>query len=169
MKALAEATPDIRYYPNFSIAGALQTWVFGDRVSLIGDAAHAHGGAYATGGSIAIDDAYAFHLAISHVYPVSASEKPTVEQIGKALRLYEATRKPHVERLLSAVLEGNKTKAARAGKLTSDEELRRMAIERPDTVWLHEHDVISAFEAALTKDSQGRDNEQEKKALSPRL
>lgn len=152
VKALANATPDIRYYSNFAVAGALDTWVFNDRITLIGDAAHAHGGAYATGGSLAIDDAYALYLAVNQVFPESAVEKPAKEKIGEALRLYEATRKPHAERLLEVVHKANKAKAARAEKSLTDTEMRKMAAARPDTVWLHEHDVVGAFNEVLKRE-----------------
>jgi salicylate hydroxylase len=118
---------------------------------LVGDSAHAHGGAYATGGSLAIDDAYAFFLAINHVFPPTATQKPTAKQIGEALRLYEETRKPHAERLLRIVLKANQKKAASVGKPVADEDLRRMAAERPDTVWLAEHNVVGAFTEVLRR------------------
>ena len=145
-------TPSIRYYPNFGCASTLPTWVFGDRATLIGDAAHAHGGAFATGGSLAIDDAYALSLALLSVFPITAERKPSAEQIGKALRLYEATRKPHVDRLLNLVLAANKAKAARilSGIPETDEELRARAGKGSNTTWLHEHDVVKAFEQTVS-------------------
>jgi salicylate hydroxylase len=130
----------------------LESWVFKDHITLIGDAAHAHGGAYATGGSLAIDDAYALYLAINQVFPNTATEKPNKEKVGEALRLYEATRKPHAEKLLSIVHKANKAKAARADKSLTDKELRKMASERPDTVWLHEHNVVGAFNEVLERE-----------------
>jgi len=118
---------------------------------LVGDSAHAHGGAYATGGSLAIDDAYAFSLAINHIFPSSSTRTPTGEEIEKALSLYEATRKPHAEKLLDIVHKANKRKAANVGKPVADEDLRRMAAERPSTVWLAEHDVVGAFNEVVRK------------------
>ena len=124
---------------------SLDTWIFKDRITLIGDAAHAHGGAYATGGSLAIDDAYAFSLAISSVFNQADTNRPSVERIQTALRLYERTRKPHADKLLGIVHNTNKNKAVNTGGPISDESLTRRAAERPDTVWLHEHDVVDAF------------------------
>jgi salicylate hydroxylase len=92
VKSLAEKTPDIRYYPNLAVESSLNTWIFNDRVTLIGDAAHAHGGAYATGGSLAIDDAYAFSLAIASQFEAADMQRPSVEKIRTALDLYESTR-----------------------------------------------------------------------------
>jgi salicylate hydroxylase len=118
---------------------------------LIGDAAHAHGGAFATGGSLAIDDAYAFSLALGSVFPYTATKKPSPEEIHRALRLYEATRKPHAERLLKVVHAANKAKAAKfaLGERETDEELRARATKGSNTSWLHEHDVVKAFEETL--------------------
>ena len=152
VKTLAEVTPDIRYYPNFSCSVPLDTWIFEDRVALIGDAAHAHGGAFATGGSLAIDDAYALYLSLNSVIIGSIDQKTSAHKIGKGLRLYEATRKPHAEKLLRVVNAGNaaKIEKIRKGTLEKDEELRARAQKGSNTGWLHEHDVVKAFEEALT-------------------
>jgi salicylate hydroxylase len=163
VKALTEVTPDIRYYPNFSCSAPLDTWVFEDRVALIGDAAHAHGGAYATGGSLAIDDAYALHHSLNSIFTRSDNQKPSAHEIGQALRLYEATRKPHAEKLLKVVHAGNaaKIEKIRKGTLEKDEELRARAQKGSNTGWLHEHDVVKAFEEALTA-SETKDASEDK-------
>lgn len=124
---------------------------------MIGDAAHAHGGAYATGGSLAIDDAYALSLAIAHVFPPSRTSAASPSDLGRALRLYEATRKPHAEKLLAIVHRANAKKAASVGREVGDEELRRMAGERAETGWLHEHDVVAAFEEVVRREGGGKE------------
>jgi len=156
VKALTEVTPNTRFYPNLS-GSSLSTWVFGSRATLIGDAAHAHGGAHATGGSLAIDDAYCLYLALLSVFPLTATRKPTTEEIGKALELYEATRKPHAEKLLKKVHAANKAKAAKFGTLEPDDEFRARAAKGSDTNWLHEHDVVAAFEQTLRKNANQND------------
>jgi salicylate hydroxylase len=163
VKALVDATPDIRYYPNFSCSAPLNTWVFEDRVALIGDAAHAHGGAFATGGSLAIDDAYALYLSLNSVIIGPSDQKPSAHKIGKALGLYEATRKPHAEKLLKVVHTGNaaKIEKIRKGIIEKDEELRTRAERGSNTGWLHEHDVVKAFEEVLTA-SETKDASEEK-------
>lgn len=140
-----DKTPDIRCYPNFAVENSLDTWIFNHRITLIGDAAHAHGGAYATGGSLAIDDAYALSLAISYVFPSTDSQSPSPDTICKALRLYERTRKPHADRLLKIVHNANKNKAGNIGIAITDDSLRDKAAKRPNTIWLHEHDVVLDF------------------------
>ncbi len=119
-------------------------------MTLIGDAAHAHGGAYATGGSLAIDDAYALYLSLISVFPVSALETPSLKEIRKALDLYESTRRPHAEKLLKLVHAGNNAKVEkiRNGKGETDEQLRERAAKASNTAWLHEHDVFKAFAEA---------------------
>ncbi|PMD32278.1 FAD/NAD(P)-binding domain-containing protein [Hyaloscypha variabilis F] len=156
VKALANVTPDIRYYPNYFCGSSLPTWIFGDRVTLIGDAAHAHGGAFATGGSLAIDDAYALHLALKSVFPETASQKPSSREILRALKLYEDTRRPHAVRLLKVAHENNamKTKKIMAETQETDEELRARAKRGSGTTWLHEHDVVKSFDEVLAASSK---------------
>lgn len=165
---MTEATPSIRYYPNYSCVSALNTWIFGDRVALLGDAAHAHGGAFATGGSLAIDDAYALSLAITSVFPISAKRKPTAKDIARALRLYEMTRKPHAERLLKMVHSGNQARLDkfRRGAVETDLQLRARAAKGSNTTWLHEHDVVKAFEDVL---KTSREEEEGLESNSARL
>jgi salicylate hydroxylase len=57
----------------------------------------------------------------------------------------------------------NKKKAANVGKEVTDEDLRSLAVNRPDTVWLHEHDVVKAFEEVVHRNESGKD------AISARL
>ncbi|KUJ21233.1 salicylate 1-monooxygenase [Mollisia scopiformis] len=150
---LANTCPDIRYYPNYFCGSSLPTWIFGlGRVTLIGDAAHAHGGAFATGGSLAIDDAYALYLAILEVYPVTETGRRLGrEGVERALRLYESTRRPHAVRLLKVVHANNemKTRKILAETRETDEELRARAKAGSGTTWLHEHDVVKAFEEVV--------------------
>lgn len=117
-------------------------------MTLIGDAAHPQGGAFGTGGSLAIDDAYAFYLAVNSIYPATSTRKPSPEHIKRALKMYEATRKPHSDRLLKIVHGINMAKAEKmaAGIVETDEQLRARAAKGSNTAWLYEHDVVKAFE-----------------------
>jgi salicylate hydroxylase len=161
VKALSEVVPDIRYYPNYFCGSSLPTWIFHSRVTLIGDAAHAHGGAFATGGSLAIDDAYALYLSILNYFPpTSVSEekgKPGEQEILKALKLYEDTRRPHAVKLLKVVHANNEMKTRKIVQETweTDEELRARAKRGSGTTWLHEHDVVGAFEEARRRTLAG--------------
>lgn len=80
------------------------------------------------------------------------------------MRLYEATRKDHAHRLLEIVHLGNKKKAEAVGKEVTDESLRKVARERPHTVWLTEHDVVAAFQDVLKKRADAREGQ-----ILPRL
>ncbi|KAF2703808.1 FAD/NAD(P)-binding domain-containing protein [Pleomassaria siparia CBS 279.74] len=155
VRAIVDAVPDTRIYPNAAAHG-LDTWVLlKGRVTLAGDAAHAHGGAFAAGGSLAIDDAWAFAASILHVYPTNATTLPSEADIERALRVYERTRKPHTDRVQSTVHEGNKARIGSIGKTVTDEELKARIIRfSGDKDWIHEHDVQAAFQDALAKETR---------------
>ncbi|KAL1857939.1 hypothetical protein Plec18170_003163 [Paecilomyces lecythidis] len=139
--ALVDATPYTRYYPNYA-GDPLPTWVFESRVTLVGDAAHTHGGAFAAGGALAIDDAYALYLAFKHVFSSKNGTKGSAKDIETALKLYDRTRRPHAERLLNIVLQGINRKPAATD--LDDAAVQRIK-NKPDTTWLSEHDVEKAF------------------------
>ncbi|KAK4542351.1 hypothetical protein LTR36_006807 [Oleoguttula mirabilis] len=154
VRQMIDASPYTRLYPN-TFASSLESWVHGGgRVTYAGDAAHAHGGAFAAGGSLALDDAYAFALAIFHVYPPGSAHKPGEAGIRTALGLYEQTRKAHTDRVLSTVREGNKKKVESLGRTETDEQLRRRMSDRADPAWIHEHDVEAAFAQAVEREGK---------------
>ena len=149
IQQMVQASPYIRQYPN-TYASSLDTWVHGNgRVTFAGDAAHAHGGAFAAGGSLAADDAYSFAMSIHHVFP-PGSTNFSAERITEALRLHELTRKAHTDKVLRTVHEGNQKTIERLDKTETDEALRRRMQSRGDPYWIHEHDVEAAFEEAVT-------------------
>lgn len=131
-------------------------------MTLVGDAAHTHGGAHAAGGSLALDDAYALFLSISHVFPASSTSKLSGPAIRQALTLYEETRKPHTERLLKTVHASRRATAPQ-----NDEELRHKMLSRADTAWLSEHDVEIAFAKVL--EAHGNQTLSDKDVLEARL
>lgn len=157
VESIVNAVPYTKSYPNMA-GTALSSFCFRDRLVLLGDAAHAHGGAFGAGGSLAINDAYALALALAHVWPPGSggvlSARPTTQQLHKALSLYEETRKPLVTRLLN-IVHGN----AQARRWAADKrkdggeeteaELRTRIANRPDMSWLSEHDVEAEFRAVV--------------------
>ncbi|KAK7431270.1 hypothetical protein QQZ08_002041 [Neonectria magnoliae] len=148
IRSIIDAIPYTRVYPNVAAHG-LDTWVLGNgKVTLAGDAAHAHGGAFAAGGSLALDDAWAFGASIRHVFPENAIKLPSDKDLATALKLYERTRKAHTDRLIKIVHEGNKKKVERLGQTETDEELRARMKSRVDPSWIHEHDVAAVFQQA---------------------
>lgn len=166
---MIQATPSTKLYPN--VAGeALKTWAFEDRVTLVGDAAHTHGGAFAAGGSLAIDDAYALALALEHVWPSSAvtKGKPSSQQLRKVFQLYERTRKPHINRVLDVVrhqVVGQKLSAGQVQGET-EEELVKRVMNRMDPAWISEHDVEAAFRAAVQETDGGAATRQKLASIS---
>ncbi|GAB1207822.1 hypothetical protein APSETT445_006557 [Aspergillus pseudonomiae] len=151
VKALVDSTPYTRIYPNYA-GEPLTTWVLDSRVTLVGDAAHTHGGAFAAGGSLAIDDAYALFLAFQHTLGSCRAQKPKRHEIRNALGLYDETRRPHTERLLTIVLKGI---GAQVTNTDSDEILVERVRNKPNTTWLSEHDVEKAFQGVLQNRSVG--------------
>ncbi|KAK1240396.1 hypothetical protein MKX07_004424 [Trichoderma sp. CBMAI-0711] len=157
IKGLTELTPHARLYPNYA-GDALPSWVPAPRVTLVGDAAHTHGGSFAAGGSLALDDSLALGLAFKHIFssgaaPVSFSQ----ENIKAALGLYDETRRPHTARLLS-IVHGliNRKVPTFATPEEEDEALRARMRNRPDLQWLSEHDVEEAFAQVAAKYEQQR-------------
>ncbi|KAK4496824.1 hypothetical protein PRZ48_012808 [Zasmidium cellare] len=153
IRQMIDASPYTRLYPN-TFASSLDTWVHGNgQVTYAGDAAHAHGGAFAAGGSLALDDAWAFSRAILTAYP-PGSPKPSKAVITQALRLYEATRKPHTDRVLSTVHANNENAIKRLGQVENDEQLRERMKKRADPFWIHEHEVDKVFDQVLAENTQ---------------
>ncbi|KAJ5515430.1 hypothetical protein N7527_006990 [Penicillium freii] len=165
VKALAELTPSTNLYPNFA-GDALPSWIFESRVTLIGDAAHAHGGAFAAGGSLALDDSLALGLAFKEVFS-SKNATFSAGNINKALRLYSQTRQPHTARLLGIVhSQIDKKGTIFATPEEEDAALVARLTGRPNTEWLSEHDVEAAFNAVVEREGaqrQGRLVESETK------
>ncbi|UKZ83998.1 hypothetical protein TrVFT333_011814 [Trichoderma virens FT-333] len=146
IKALTELTPHARLYPNYA-GDALPSWIPFSRVTLVGDAAHTHGGSFAAGGSLALDDSLALGLAFKHIFSSHSSNLPfSQENIRRAFSLYDQTRRPHTARLLSIVHGLISRKApSYATPEEEDEALRARMKSRPDLQWLSEHDVEKAF------------------------
>ncbi|CAK7212658.1 hypothetical protein SCUCBS95973_001538 [Sporothrix curviconia] len=173
VQRLVAAVPHTQLYPNSS-SHALPTWVLSSatvpagRVTLVGDAAHAHGGAFATGGSLALDDAWSLGASLREVLvPVLPQNKagPSTtadRRLLLALQIYEATRKAHTDRLLQVVHAANAARVARlrasqthTAVPETDEQLRERIRTREDPTWLHEHDVTAVF-ANVVRERQGR-------------
>lgn len=151
IRKLVDASPYTRLYPNTAAPG-LDTWIYGNgRVTLVGDAAHAHGGALAAGGSLALDDAYAFVASLWHTFTPGLSW--SVADIPRALSTYERTRKPHADRVIHTVQKGNAAILARLKEpRETDEQLRARLQGRADPYWIHEHDVQAAFAQVVAKE-----------------
>ncbi|KAF3406205.1 Salicylate hydroxylase [Talaromyces pinophilus] len=151
VKALTELTPYTRLYPNYA-GEALSTWVLAARVTLVGDAAHTHGGAFAAGGSLALDDSFALALALRHAFslaqPGTFNNGPS--NLRRALELYDQTRRPHTGRLLE-IVHGQINKKPEVYGSPEEENLALISkmTNRPDTTWLSEHDVVEAFQRVL--------------------
>ncbi|TQW06380.1 monooxygenase-like protein [Cordyceps javanica] len=163
VKRLAELTPDVRLFPNYA-GPSLSTWLPAPRVALLGDAAHTHGGAFAAGGSLALDDALALGLALRYVFE-SRPEVAALQlaEIQHALTLYDRTRQPHAAKLLSIIHNApQKTQSPDDNEEADDESLIMRLKSRPDLTWLSEHDVEAAFAKTVRELQQIHQNHQPK-------
>ncbi|KAE8149802.1 hypothetical protein BDV25DRAFT_172659 [Aspergillus avenaceus] len=132
VQALAHATPYTRAYPNYA-GEPLSTWLLEQRVTIAGDAAHPHGGAFAAGGSLAIDDAYALFLAFEHALGRERTCKPTLVEIQCVLAVYDQTRRPHASKLCTLVLEGLR---AQSSITRADDNPIDRVNDKPNATWL---------------------------------
>ncbi|KAH0379223.1 glycoside hydrolase, partial [Aureobasidium melanogenum] len=150
VRDIVGAAPHVRTYPNF-YGGFLDTYEFGGRVVLVGDAAHSHGGALAANASLGIDDAYCLYLSL--LERVSSDGRLTLgaEELQQSLRLYDAVRRPHCEKVLK-VTHGmyamTNERLWGGGEEETDEQLREKLRTRPYAEWIHEYDVETAFRAS---------------------
>lgn len=170
VKRLTELTPSVRLFPNYA-GTALSTWLPAPRVTLLGDAAHTHGGAFAAGGSLALNDAFALGLAFRHAWESRAGNMPLrLAEIQHAFTLYDRTRRPHVAKLLSIVHGARlKEQPTYASAEAEDEGLIARLKSRPDLTWLSEHDVEAAFAKTVDelRDTKGGQRTQRLTAVSP--
>lgn len=116
------------------------------RACLVGDAAHPHGGAFAVGGSLAIEDAYVLSLCIRR-----SLSSPAAFPLARALAVYSDLRIGHVNKVIAAALSVRKAKDERndKGLKMAEEEIRKSVLERVETEWIGENDVERAFNALV--------------------
>jgi salicylate hydroxylase len=150
VRDIVGAVPHVRTYPNF-YGSFLDTYEFGGRVVLVGDAAHSHGGALAANASLGIDDAYCLYLSFLEKVAPSGRLDPSAAELQQILRLYVAVRKPHCEKVLRvthAMYDGTNKRLWGGGEGETDEQLKERVRSRPYAEWIHEHDVETAFKNA---------------------
>lgn len=142
----------MRLFPNYP-GGILPSWVPNSRVVLLGDAAHTHGGAFAAGGSLALDDAFALALAFKHVASSKSTPWTTVN-LRQVFDLYDETRRPHASRLLNIVHGAAPPQPPMYNsEKEEDEALIKRMTNRPNTSWLAEHNVEQAFSETLKRNN----------------
>ncbi|KAJ3930802.1 MAG: FAD/NAD-P-binding domain-containing protein [Lentinula lateritia] len=160
----------LRVHPGWA-SNQVPPPVYAGRIVLLGDAFHPHGGAFAAGGSLAIDDSIALFLSLQHVQQqsstpstssssdassdsrskVSARRRLSTSKLSHALDLYASTRLPHTGRVFS-VVERMRDSVAKPGRVWDEEKIQEWARDKKEVVWLHEHDVHRAFVDALNSE-----------------
>jgi salicylate hydroxylase len=157
VRDIVGAVPHVRTYPNF-YGSFLETYEFGGRVVLVGDAAHSHGGALAANASLGIDDAYCLYLSFLEKVTPSGILNSSAAELQQILRLYVEVRKPHCEKVLKmthAMYDGINKRLWGEGEQETDEQLRERVRSRPYAEWIHEHDVEIAFKDARDRSLHG--------------
>jgi len=157
VRDIVGAAPNVRTYPNF-YGDFLDTYQFGGRVVLVGDAAHSHGGALAANASLGIDDAYCLYLSFLEKVSLDGKLNLRAAELQQILSLYVDARKPHCEKVLvmvHAMYDANNKRLWGGGEQETDEQLREKLRTRPYAEWIHEHDVEAAFKEARDQSLQG--------------
>ncbi|KAI5199790.1 FAD/NAD(P)-binding domain-containing protein [Aureobasidium subglaciale] len=147
VREIVKIAPTVRTYPNF-YGGFLDSYGFGSRVVLVGDAAHSHGGALAANSSLGIDDAYCLYLCFLEHVSADGNSALGAEQLKEVLSLYDAVRRPHCEKVLKMVhgmYDANNQRLWGGGDEEADEELKEKLRKRPYAAWIHEHEVEAVF------------------------
>ncbi|KAJ4485602.1 FAD/NAD-P-binding domain-containing protein [Lentinula aciculospora] len=162
---LDRVPPDsVRVHPGWA-SDQVPPPIYAGRIALLGDAFHPHGGAFAAGGSLAIDDSIALFLSLQHVQQLSSttsSASSSLEsqvrlsglsssELCHALNIYASTRLPHVREVFGAV-EQMRRNAAKPGRLWDEAKIQEWAKNKKEVTWLHEHDVHRAFANALNSE-----------------
>jgi salicylate hydroxylase len=156
VRDIVGAAPHVRTYPNF-YGSFLDTYEFGGRVVLVGDAAHSHGGALAANASLGIDDAYCLYLSFLERVSPDGRLDLRAAALQQILKLYVDTRKPHCEKVLRVahgMYDANNKRLWDGGEAETDEQLKEKLRKRPYAEWIHEHDVEVAFRDLLTVGNQ---------------
>ena len=123
------------------------------------------GGAFAVGGSLAIEDAYALSLTLSHALSLPSSSSSTTpptsrhDLLSLALSQYSSLRSAHVQRVVEAA---NSVRAAKdrrndLGLKMTEEEIRESVRERVGTEWIAENDVEELFREMLAREEEERE------------
>ncbi|KAI4728865.1 FAD/NAD(P)-binding domain-containing protein [Aureobasidium sp. EXF-10728] len=152
VRKIVGAVPHVRTYPNF-YGGFLDSYEFGGRVVLVGDAAHSHGGALAANASLGIDDAYCLYLSFLKKIASDGHLSLTAEELQQVLQRYVAVRKPHCAKVLGvahAMYDMNNERLWGGGPQETDEQLRERLRQRPYAEWIHEYDIEAAFRDAVS-------------------
>jgi salicylate hydroxylase len=109
------------------------------RVCLLGDAAHASTPHQGSGAAMALEDAYILSSLLG--------QAKNVDETEDAFRVYDATRRPRTQRLVTTSREAGQTYELENKDVGDDEEkLRRNLDERQRWIWNHnlEIDMIKA-------------------------
>ncbi|BGP36294.1 hypothetical protein JCM10449v2_000192 [Rhodotorula kratochvilovae] len=147
VRAIIDAIPpaSLGQYASFS-GPQLTTIVDGGRIALLGDASHPLSGAFGSGATFALEDAWTLAIALAHA-------RENALPLEEALRLFDETRSAFYS-LLYAELKLMAAAAEKGKDLPWDERVKdRMAERWGDLEWIYSFDVKGAWEDQLRKDA----------------
>ncbi|KAL7423383.1 hypothetical protein Q5752_002686 [Cryptotrichosporon argae] len=139
---LAVAVPRINVYPDYH--GPALPQLNHGRAVLIGDAGHPHGGAFAAGGTMGVEDGYTLGLCVA-----AAAERGL--ELDWAWDVFNACRLDHVNRLVAAATQLREQRREREGRLLGDDEIERIVHARNDVKWLADNDAEAVFRRTLAE------------------
>lgn len=147
--AIAERTPAVRVYTDIN-GPALPSHVFGDgRVVLIGDAGHPHGGAYAAGGTMSVEDAYTLYRALDHAQ--TAGRRLDRHALRWAFDTFDKARIKHTTRVIDLANETRRKRERNKGVKPSDDVLRASVATRPNVSFLANNDTKATIERTIAE------------------
>ncbi|CAK7234051.1 hypothetical protein SCUCBS95973_008803 [Sporothrix curviconia] len=133
----------------------LQLLSQGGRVAFVGDAAHPTAGAYGAGAAMGFGDCWALYRALlaskRGVRPTGPNDHEY--DIPKALRIFENTRLPFLQRVEHQMtLDGHDARYVAEAASDEKEWTRRFIERNPANNWLTEHDVELEVQNAIMQD-----------------
>lgn len=150
---LCAVAPPLKIYPDWN-GPTLPSLTVGGRVALLGDAGHCHGGAFAAGGTLAIEDGYTLGLCVDEVAQRAALEGRPMEgnDIATALSLFDKCRLRHVNRLVAAAHSLRDRRAQKDNHVASEAEINAYVTTHADVAWLADNDAEAVFDQVVANE-----------------
>lgn len=127
------------------------------------------GGAFAVGGSLAIEDAFALSLFLSSSLPPASLPIPSTltpsppttppsrrPSLSHALSQFSLLRTPHLQRVVADAnaFRASKDRRNDLGLKMTEEEIRKAVLERVGTEWIGENDVEGQWKEMIAAEEE---------------
>ncbi|KAL1408357.1 hypothetical protein Q8F55_005166 [Vanrija albida] len=153
LAALTRVAPEVRVFPDYNGPALPSLVVGGGRGVLLGDAGHCHGGAFAAGGTLAIEDAYTLGLAVQAALERARArgQRLGAADLAFAFDLFDKARLAHVNRLLRAANDLRKAKKHTEGQVLTEEDIEAYVHRHVDISWVSDNDADAVFAKVLAE------------------